>query len=520
MHGGFEPQQTITNKRSINMAKQYLLIGVGGTGARVLEAFTYLSAAGVLGADIPSVHMRMIEMDTDNGNLGRLSKVLDSYSRCHDSVFSYVQEWQSRKIIYKNTSPFTWQIGVQGNASTLNQKFNNNTENKSLLHGLFGSEDLELLLEEGCKGRPRIGALEYAKRFQDDIQPGNADAFWSRLFTGDLAAASGTGELTVMLVGSMFGGSGASGVPNIAKMIKRQFCNGAENKVGLMLMSPFYNFTDNAVFENKGAESKKFMINSKTALLYYDQSDLLDTLHSLYVVGGEVKPMRKMDGTPANDSTGSKSQCNPAMPAVLVAALSVLNFFKEATNENSGQVVISKTGSSEENNWGSYPYRSQLQEGINRLQRLSLMWRFVYNKIDVLDDWRIIHKKYKNLMSGTAFVPHGDFLKETEFIREFFLGHEKKSRVPENEPWNIGVEGFLQELERNGMGVMLNMLEEIQGVDGIDLSKTEVVPMGGKFFLDIFANFQRNSGISVGNLRDNEKRRARFIAGMTKACFS
>ena len=76
-----------------------LLIGVGGTGARVLEAFTYLSAAGVLGDTVPEVHMRMVDMDVTNGNLRRLIKALSSYENSYDSLFSNIQEWNARKII-------------------------------------------------------------------------------------------------------------------------------------------------------------------------------------------------------------------------------------------------------------------------------------------------------------------------------------------------------------------------------------------------------------------------------------
>ena len=500
---------------------EYVLIGVGGTGARILEAFTFLSAAGVLGEKIPKVHMRMIEMDTDNGNLERLEKVLDCYSKCYDPVFSYVRDWQARKIIPSGSAPFVWQIGVQGNAATLSEKFNQGTENKNLLHGLYGSEDLALPLEEGCKGRPRIGALEYAKRFQDDITTQSTNSFWNNLFSGELGTAQGTGDLRIMFVGSMFGGSGASGVPNIAKLVKEGLCSGKGNKVGLTLMSPFYSFNDTKVLDKKGAESKKFMINSKTALMYYDQSDILDKIHSMYVVGAPVKEMCMSNDAAANNSTGSKSQCNPAMPALLVAALSALDFFINADDNNSGQVVVAETIGSEVNNWNSYPYSGELQKGIMKLQRLSLLWRLIKNKInaDDLGDWGVLYQRYGKYKH---FIPE-TFLNETSAIRDFFLGQDV--RTENSEPWNIGAEGFLLELEKNGMKGpegkegAVDISDVIQAIDLVNFTDRDDVGLNiaGVQLRDLHDKINRSARINVGALRGDVEKRARFIAGVTKA---
>ena len=500
-----------------------VLIGVGGTGARVLEAFAYLSAAGVLGEKIPKVNMRMIEMDTDNGNLGRLHKILESYSNCYGSVFSHVRDWKARKIIYKDAAPFVWQVGVEGDANTLAGKFNQGTENKDLLHGLYGSEDLHITLEKGCKGRPRVGALEYTKRFNDDIKPDNSNSFWNNLFTGDIMTAQTDGTLRVMLTGSMFGGSGASGVPNLAKLIKRKFCVGNGNEVGLTLMSPFFNYNDTAVIDNFGAESRKFMINSKAALLYYDQSDILDEMHSLYVIGGKVKPMKKSDGSAAADSAGAKSQCNPAMPALLVAALSAIDFFLKADNKNAGQSVIANTNHELESDWRSYPYNEELKKGLIQLQRLSLLWRVIGDKAASTSskskDWESLCGKYIGLMGGgkQAFNP-SVFLEKTSGIREFFLGQVE--RTEPNMPWNIGAEGFLQELEKNGMGEAIDITKDIIHVDKMrfDNPVDVAAPIAGIPFRDLHDNLTRNSSVNVGKIGGDEERRAKFIAGATLAC--
>ena len=495
-----------------------LLIGIGGTGARVLEAFTYLSAAGVLGAkdEVPEVHMRMVDMDTENGNLRRLTKTLNSYNRSFKALFSNVEQWCAREIKYPNDALFTWQVGIN-EARTLRDKFIQQGENGHLLYGLYGNEELNLDLTIGCKGRPRIGSLEFTKRFLEDRTQANA-SFWNQLFSGDLQAAAGNGELRVMFVGSMFGGAGASGVPNLAKLVRDAYCMG-DNKVGITLMAPFYNFNDTAVEAQKGAKSKEFMINSKAALIYYAQSKILDKIHSLYVVGGEVRPMYNADGNPTVTAVGSGEQCDPAMPELLVAALSTIDFFVKASNENAREAVVADTGANARNHWMSYPYSERLKIGMNRIQRLALIWRLIEKTICSTDKtaWKALHKNFKRTFGGNEVFDPPRFLEYTENLRGFLTGQIEGSR-----PLNIGVYGFLRELEKNGLGAASNIDQESRYFDAASsLDKPDRMAQicSGASILDLVTKLQRPRDAEVrGVVDETESRRLRFIAAATKAC--
>jgi hypothetical protein len=231
--------------------------------------------------------------------------------------------------------------------------------------------------------------------------------------------------------------------------------------------------------------------------------------------------MFKSDGTPANVSTGARSQCNPAMPAILVAALSVLDFFLKADRTNTGQVVIADTTQSEENNWDSYPYNNHLRNGMIKLQRLSLLWRLIENKTSIPEDWESLYKPYTGFMGSgrNAFSPN-KFLDETDSIREFFLGQGE--RTDASEPWNIGAEGFLQELEYNGLGKIgtINMTEDIKTIDNVRFKKSDDVSksVAGIPILALYDKLIQNHKINVGTLKDDDMRRTKFIAGATASC--
>src|SRR5215213_7688769 len=62
--------------------KNYL-IGIGGTGARVIEAAVNLCAAGY---GPPELSIFLIDPDAGNGNLTRTKKILTDYIKCRKNL--------------------------------------------------------------------------------------------------------------------------------------------------------------------------------------------------------------------------------------------------------------------------------------------------------------------------------------------------------------------------------------------------------------------------------------------------
>ena len=60
------------------MVEDLFLISGGGTGAKVVEAFTHLCAAGI---GPKRAHVLLIDADTANGNLNRATATINAYKR-------------------------------------------------------------------------------------------------------------------------------------------------------------------------------------------------------------------------------------------------------------------------------------------------------------------------------------------------------------------------------------------------------------------------------------------------------
>ena len=66
------------------MAKKLYVFAIGGTGSRVLRAFTMLMASGVkLPNDFNTIVPIIIDPDTANGDMTRTADILNKYQNIH-----------------------------------------------------------------------------------------------------------------------------------------------------------------------------------------------------------------------------------------------------------------------------------------------------------------------------------------------------------------------------------------------------------------------------------------------------
>jgi hypothetical protein len=241
------------------MPKKYL-IGIGGTGARVIEAAVFMCAAG-FGPDELSVFL--IDPDEGNGNLSRTKTLLSLYKQCKDA-FQPSQGTKLLKTKITTPNPFVWNIFKDQNetlADRINYKNYRDEKNpiadlaSVLFSGGDGEEsggELNTKLNEGFRGHPSIGALVMSDPSYKDKDP------W-KTFWDDISVRTQPNDVSVFLVGSIFGGTGAAGVATIGSRKFIKFNENAklgENQskvlLGGALVLPYFTFkVDKSVFEGE-----------------------------------------------------------------------------------------------------------------------------------------------------------------------------------------------------------------------------------------------------------------------------
>lgn len=305
------------------MAIRHYYIGVGGTGARVAEALVHLCAAG-LGPD--ELFLMLIDPDAGNGNLSRTTELIKKYQDIHAQFGTRAEDVTIFRTKIVTPDPGVWTIFDQQNQTlsafiTLNMLEATAPGLKHFAELLFTEQDMHEKLNEGFRGRPAIGAVVMA-------QPNADEPPWSD-FWSEIANINRAEEAKVFVVGSIFGGTGAAGIPTLgaAAVIRDRAALDADKQkskinLGSCLVLPYFTFDQNVPMDERTRlfiKPEDFPLATSSALYYYLTKQL--SYDEMYLVGDSGAEV--VGGFAA----GAGTQKNRAHYVELAAALSALDFY-------------------------------------------------------------------------------------------------------------------------------------------------------------------------------------------------
>ncbi len=363
----------------------YYAIGIGGTGAKCLESLIHLVAAGLM-PDNEKLYVLFVDPDKANGSLSRANDLLKCYDHCRKNI---VADTDFLKTPIEIADPDVWSPLADG-VNQLNEfiKYNilkaQSEEIAHLFDILYSPEEKETSLDKGFRGHPSIGAAVMASSVNlKDEEPWKT--FWERIETDNGQAK----EVKVMLFGSIFGGTGASGFPTIARLLHdefKAFKNPEKFQIGGVLMLPYFSFSS---IENAGmqANANDFLLNTQSALNYYSQQDNLKIFNSVYVVGSDdVVDMRV-------SAIGGQEQENQPHFTELYSALAAVEFFSgksAAKDDNRYQLAAREAKGLLK--WTDLPMdTNELQKKILQLVRFSFAYLSNYYPMlkDIADNGQV-----------------------------------------------------------------------------------------------------------------------------------
>ena len=309
------------------------LIGIGGSGAKSVEAALHLFAAG-LGPK--QVSIRFIDADVSNGNLDRANETRRHYDDARQRLRDQNRGALSascrlfRTELLPPDAGSLWSPIPPGNRKTLRDLFNRNLmspDSRVLFDSLFQAEGNGLVpneqtmpLTEGFRGRPSVGAAITHAMAQEQ------NSTWSALLKA--IEDSKSEDVRIFLVGSVFGGTGAAGFPVIARLLRHALEEEGIHRgveiAGAMLL-PYFRFPESRDPHSIGIAAKPdtFIEQSRGALdYYYNLQKDERVFDNLYMIGW---PQLISLPIPA---TGGKRQNNPPLMPELYAALAAARFFQ------------------------------------------------------------------------------------------------------------------------------------------------------------------------------------------------
>lgn len=331
-----------------------ILLGIGGSGARCVEAFLHLAASGIGPAD---VDVCVIDQDAANGNSSDALSLLSDIKKLQALLRRQGGDRLPDSAPFLRTSINSlgddglWSPAVKGNSRRPYAYFLVDSMKEAaggaLFDALYSKAEQNIELEEGYHGRPNIGAAILTANVLSN------NTFLKALVDKMVTGAGAGQDTRIFLVGSIFGGTGAAGFPTIARLIGRhpEVARHRESvRIGGALLLPYFQFSDTGEGSDVvRARAASFLRNAEGALRYYDTLEQDGGVYdSLYVVGLDPYLTRP------NLGRGGKKQSNPPMLPELLGALAAIRHFSVDEVEK-GDVHISGRGSRAVFGWDDLP---------------------------------------------------------------------------------------------------------------------------------------------------------------------
>ncbi len=335
------------------MAKVFV-IGIGGTGMRCIEAFTHLCAIGMF--DTTDVHLLALDTDKDNGNFTRLKNLKEAYIKTkgvNKPQFALQDTFFSANLHYYQFSPKYSKKPTFEDLYDYEQTKRTDPQKASVADLLFTNNAKAFDLNHGYRAQTHLGSMlmyhsilaEAEDSAIENIKGGDGKTGNIKGFINELADACQAGNPRVFILGSIFGGTGASSIPVIPKaLIDGAKIMGVAIDIstayfGATLLTSYFSFpspnaTDLAS-QKVIATSDKFALNSQAAMMFYEADETVKkTYQRFYMLGTEGLEKVRKDGSVIDGKTitGGKHQTNDSHYIEMLSAFASWDFFNASDN--------------------------------------------------------------------------------------------------------------------------------------------------------------------------------------------
>lgn len=305
------------------MAKYYIL-GIGGSGALALESLVHLCATGIVGDN--ELIIKIIDPDETNENVQRTQRTIQNYIKVRNEMKEGCSEFFKTNIIYKGV----WNpnkgdnYNLEHGISYVQLNKEDNVKYKFLTNLLFSEEKRKEKLDKGYKGNPMIGTI-FMKDFEEDD-----------IFNEMISEPS----LKLFVFGSLFGGTGAAGLPVMGKSLKTKLSKSSKKSyIGSCIFLPYFNVKKpsekedsklNELNINLKPDSDNFLPAIKFAIPFYlDKAENKENGYdSIYFLGCPDS----FENSQIEFAMGGSDQKNKSHYLNLFAASSFLDFIQNEDN--------------------------------------------------------------------------------------------------------------------------------------------------------------------------------------------
>ena len=323
------------------MDERIFIIGIGGTGMRCLESFVHTCAMGMF--DGATVEMLALDTDRENGNFRRLYDLVDTYNKCkgvNKESHALSNTFFSAKINYYQFSP-DYARQDTGNFSRITKYGDLQYKDKdqaALADLLLTQNTREFDLKHGYRAQTNLGSFLMHHNILEEVTS-NHDGDLAKYISALVTA----GQARVFVMGSVFGGTGASSIPVIPKAFAEAakiLMPGSSLKevfFGAILLTSYFSFkvpsSDYVARQLVVATADKFALNSQAAMMFYNEDKTVKQTYQKFYMLGTPGIDFQTDHGESETLTGGSNQENDSHYIELFAAFAAYDFFHSEADE-------------------------------------------------------------------------------------------------------------------------------------------------------------------------------------------
>lgn len=323
---------------------------IGGTGARVAEAAVHLLASGYFSRD-EDVEFIVIDKDYECKSYTDATTQIDQYNAVRRTITTAAT--RGSKLFKTSILKHNWSfdnifnelVGVNSEADLKSSVISKDSdlkreEDRVLLHGLYSADEQNKPTAKGFYGHPSIGALmfKYMTKLDEFTETEKYD-----IATPVITRLNDNKLVKVFIVGTVFGGTGASVFSNLALYIRSKLNDEKmkENTVisGVLIL-PYFSILDDTDGNHRKTplhiDSREFLPKSQVSLDHYGMNEKLIRKDSddwifdrIYAIGN-----RPYHQTSEVYSEGGKEQKSHFDYVDILAASSIFDFFSAGDDKN------------------------------------------------------------------------------------------------------------------------------------------------------------------------------------------
>lgn len=308
---------------------------------RCLESFVHLCAIGMF--DEKEINILALDTDRDNGNFRRLKDLINVYNQVKGvdkDHFALKDTFFSAKINYFEFSPDYGQATKFSQVTDLLSLRGEDKIKANLVNLLFTKNTREFDLKHGYRAQTHLGSFLMYHSIVDEFLTNNNGHLAK--FIDTIVNTASNDSVKAFVMGSVFGGTGASSIPIIPKAFNTAVASSREGRslsnvyFGSTLLTNYFTFDkpSNSHLSSQKivATAEKFAMNSQAAMMFYNEDETVKEMYQKFYMIGTQNAGFKTTTKSTTTLTGGAKQENDSHYIELLAAFAAYDFFKTPKN--------------------------------------------------------------------------------------------------------------------------------------------------------------------------------------------